>query len=53
VLAVFPGSLNPGHTVRKELLRNDLPNSWTSFDYDEVGGRVLLGTDTGFVVLEL
>ena len=40
--------------VGKKLIGNDGMNSWTSFDYDEVGGRVVLGSNFGRVtVLEL
>jgi len=68
VVVVFPGSLNPGASgslenegdgeskviVGKKLIGNDGMNSWTSFDYDEVGGRVVLGSNFGRVtVLEL
>lgn len=63
-MAVFPGSLSPGVCrslsgdgmimVGKKLIGNDSDNSWTSFDYDEVGGRVVLGSNFGRVtVLEL
>jgi hypothetical protein len=66
VVAVFPGSLNSGLSrsqsreaedkviVGKKLIGNDSMNSWTSFDYDEVRGRVVLGSNFGRVtVLEL
>jgi len=58
VVAIFPGSLNPDQSgslmVGKKLIGNDSMNSWTSFDYDEVGGRVVLGSNFGQVtVLEL
>jgi hypothetical protein len=68
VVAVFPGSLNLGVSrslsgvnenggmvmIGKKLIGNDSNNSWTSFDYDEVGGRVVLGSNFGRVtVLEL
>ncbi|KIM35396.1 hypothetical protein M413DRAFT_449782 [Hebeloma cylindrosporum] len=59
VVAVFPGSLKPGPSeghviVGKKLIGNDSMNSWTSFDYDEVRGRVVLGSNFGRVtVLDL
>jgi len=58
VVAIFPGSLNPDQSgslvVGRKLTGNDSMNSWTAFDYDEVGGRVVLGSSFGRVtVLEL
>ncbi|KAF8188673.1 hypothetical protein BJ912DRAFT_968162 [Pholiota molesta] len=65
VAAVFPGSLNPVDDVLDELgdseeevvvagrniFENAPGSSWTSFDYDEVGGRVALGSSFGKVTI--
>ncbi|KAF9477998.1 hypothetical protein BDN70DRAFT_896079 [Pholiota conissans] len=67
VAAVFPGSLNPRSSRKKKgeadnasygttvigsnIFENDAGSSWTSFDYDEVGGRVALGSSFGKVTI--
>ncbi|KAF8956748.1 hypothetical protein BDZ97DRAFT_1825834 [Flammula alnicola] len=67
VMAVFPGSLfnrDPARggggselgsvVIGKKIFGNEAGSSWTSFDYDEVAGRVAVGSSFGRVtVLEL
>ncbi|KAF4612055.1 hypothetical protein D9613_003612 [Agrocybe pediades] len=62
VLTAFPGSLNPGTgakagkqttavVVGRKIYENEFNTSWTSFDYDEVGGRIVLGSSFGRVTV--
>ncbi|KDR65832.1 hypothetical protein GALMADRAFT_260029 [Galerina marginata CBS 339.88] len=58
VVTAFPGPLNPGIAesvvIGKKMFENEFNTSWTSFDYDEVGGRIALGSSFGRVtILEL
>ena len=40
-----------GVVRRRKIFENEFNVSWTSFDYDEVGGRVVLGSSFGRVVI--
>ncbi|KAF8873177.1 hypothetical protein CPB84DRAFT_1854131 [Gymnopilus junonius] len=61
VVTVFPGSLSPessrsgrrrdGVVVGRKIFGNELNTSWTSIDYDEVGGRIALVSSFGRVVI--
>lgn len=53
-VAVFPGSLSQGVEREEVYPRNVAINEeddWTSFDYDEMGGRIVLGTSFGKIVV--
>ncbi|KAJ3503747.1 hypothetical protein NLJ89_g8298 [Agrocybe chaxingu] len=52
MMAVFPGSLSTaeGEVVARRVFVNEA-NNWTSFDYDEVRGRVALGSSFGVITL--
>lgn len=62
VITAFPGSLNTGAgadgelmttsiVVGKKIYQNQSNTSWTSFDYDEIGGRIVLGSSFGRVTV--
>jgi hypothetical protein len=53
-VAVFPGSLGVQAATEevdsRSVLTNEA-NNWTSFDYDEIGGRIVLGSSFGKIVV--
>jgi hypothetical protein len=52
VAAVFPGPLNnTGHTAGARSLWTNSFNNWTCLDYDEVLGRIALGSSYGRVTI--
>ncbi|KAH9477170.1 hypothetical protein JR316_0011087 [Psilocybe cubensis] len=59
IITAFPGSLSikddyGGTVIGKKIFENEVNAGWTSFDYDEVGGRVAVASSFGRVtVLEL
>lgn len=53
-VAVFPGSLTVDAVTEEVHSRSVVineANNWTSFDYDEIGGRVVLGSSFGKIVV--
>jgi hypothetical protein len=52
-VAVFPGSMSVHADTEvnsRRVLTNE-GNNWTSFDYDEIGGRIVLGSSFGKIVV--
>jgi hypothetical protein len=53
-VAVFPGSLTVDavtEEVHSRSVVTNEANNWTSFDYDEIGGRIVLGSSFGKIVV--